>query len=69
METHSCPPLRAHWSVPDPGLDPLLEDDNGARNSNSRIAVTFRDWGTCRLIASAFSSGSGGPFDICVTTN
>ncbi len=69
METHPCLPLQAHWWVPGPGLDPLLEDDNGARNRNSRIAVTFRDWGNYRLIACAFSSGSGGPFDIRVTTN
>ena len=51
------------------GLDPPLEDDDGAGDRNSRIAVTFRDSSTYRLIVSAFSSESGGPFDIRVTPN
>ena len=59
----------AYLYLAGPELDPPLEDDDGAGDRNSRIAVTFRDSGTYRLIVSAFSSRSGGRFDIRVTRN
>ena len=52
-----------------PGLDQPLEDDDGAGDTNSRIRVTFPESGTYRVIVSAFSSGSGGSFDIRVLPN
>ena len=59
----------AYLYLAGPGLDPPLEDDDGGTDQNARIDVTLPESGIYRVIVSAFSSGSGGAFDLWVTPN
>ncbi len=50
-----------------PGIDTPLEDDDGGNDTNSRLTTTLPESGTYRVIVSAYSSGSGGAFDLQVS--
>ena len=49
-----------------PGMDMPAEDDDSAGDMDSLIEFEFPESGTYRIIVSAFSSGSGGDFEITV---
>jgi hypothetical protein len=50
-----------------PGMDSPAEDDDSAGDMDSRVELEFPESGTYRIVVSAFSSGSGGAFELRVT--
>jgi len=52
-----------------PGMDLPVEDDDSAGDMDSLVELEFPESGTYRIIVSAFSSGSGGDFEIRVESN
>jgi len=52
-----------------PGMDLPVEDDDSAGDMDSLVEFEFPESGTYRVIVSAFSSGSGGEFEIRVTVD
>lgn len=47
-----------------PGLDPFLEDDDGAGRCDARIVATFPQTGTYRIVASSISTDVSGSYTL-----
>jgi hypothetical protein len=52
-----------------PGMDAPVEDDDSAGDMDSLVEFEFPESGTYRIIVCAFSSGTGGNFEIRVASN
>ncbi|MEX0691325.1 MAG: PPC domain-containing protein [Gemmatimonadales bacterium] len=57
----------AYLFVSGPGLEVLSNDDGGGCR-NARVAVTFPERGTYRVLATAFSTGAAGAYRLIATT-
>jgi hypothetical protein len=58
----------AYLMMHGPGLDPFLEDDDGAGRCDSRIVTTFPQTGTYRVVASSISSQVSGAYTLSART-
>lgn len=54
----------AYLMMAGPGLDPFLEDDDGAGRCDSRIVTTFPQTGTYRVVATSISTEVSGAYTL-----